>query len=85
MAAGGTAFILALLGAPIFGTVLQSILVSQMSAYLPILFLDYAGDLASIMVQTLLSPVMWQGLVIAFIGAGMSAIYLLSNRMNQKD
>jgi hypothetical protein len=78
MAAGGTAFILALLGAPIFGTVLQSILVSQMSAYLPILFLDYAGDLASIMVQTLLSPVMWQGLALAFLGAGMVGVLYIA-------
>lgn len=75
---GATTFVLALLGAPVFGTVLQSILVGQMSTYLPILFLDYAGNLASIMVQSLLNPIMWQGLALAILGTGMvGVIYLL--------
>jgi hypothetical protein len=44
-----------------------------MPAFLPTILLDYASDLASAMLQALLNPVLWQGLVIAFIGLIMAA------------
>jgi hypothetical protein len=69
---GVSAFVLALLGVPVFGETLQRVLVMQMPDYLPVLLLDYAGDLASAMLQTLLNPVMWQGLALAFFGVGMA-------------
>jgi hypothetical protein len=68
---GGLAFVMALLGGPIIGRILQGVLAAQMPNYLPVLLLDYTGDLASAMVQTLLSPVIWQGLILSFLGAGM--------------
>ncbi|HRQ25146.1 MAG TPA: hypothetical protein PLF42_17090 [Anaerolineales bacterium] len=75
---GGVAFVMALLGGPVFGEIFQRILLAQMPNYLPGILSDYAGDLASAMVQALLSPVMWQGLALAFFGAGMAgAGYLL--------
>ena len=75
---GGVVFVMALLGGPVFGEIFQSILLAQMPNYLPAILSDYAGDLAATMVQTLLSPVMWQGLALAFFGAGMTgAGYLL--------
>jgi hypothetical protein len=75
---GGIAFVMALLGGPVFGEIFQRILLAQMPKFLPVIFSDYAGDLAAAMVQTLLSPVMWQGLALAFFGAGMvGAGYLL--------
>ena len=75
---GGFAFVIALLGGPVFGEIFQRILLAQMPTFLPAILSDYAGDLASAMVQTLLSPVMWQGLALAFFGGGMmGAGYLL--------
>lgn len=71
---GSIAFVMSLLGAPVFGKILQRVLVSRMPLYLPTLLLDYANDLASAMVQTLLSPVLWQGLAIVLIGFGMAVI-----------
>jgi hypothetical protein len=75
---GGLAFIIALLGGPVFGEIFQRILLAQMPNYLPALLLDYAGSLAAAMVGALLTPVMWQGLALGFFGAGMmGAGYLL--------
>lgn len=68
---GGLAFLIALLGGPVFGEIFQQVLLSQMPNYLPTLLLDYAGSLAAAMVGALLTPVMWQGLALAFFGAGM--------------
>ncbi|MBC7875781.1 MAG: hypothetical protein H7Y59_01305 [Anaerolineales bacterium] len=65
---GSIAFVMSLIGAPVFGAILERILVLRMPAYLPTILLDYASDFASVMVQTLLSPVLWQGLIIAFVG-----------------
>lgn len=69
---GVIAFVMALLGGPIFGEIFQRILLTQMPNFLPAILSDYAGDLAAAMVQTLLSPVMWQGLALTFLGAGMA-------------
>jgi hypothetical protein len=82
--AGGLAFVMALLGGPVFGEIFQRILLAQMPKFLPAILSDYAGDLASAMVQTLLSPVLWQGLALAFFGAGMvGAGYLLKLQATQ--
>ncbi len=59
-------------GAPIFGAILQRILVNRMPAFLPSILLSYAGELASAMLQALFLPILWQGLGIAFIGFGMA-------------
>lgn len=71
---GITTFILSLIGAPMFGSVFQAVLVSQMPDYLPILLLGSASDLAAAMLQALLTPVMWQGLVVTIIGTGMTSV-----------
>jgi hypothetical protein len=55
-------------GARLFGAILKSILVNMMPAFLPPILLDYAGNLASVMVQALLRPILWQGLVITMLG-----------------
>jgi hypothetical protein len=60
--------LISLVGAPIFGTILRSVLSSR----LPIAMLGSASELASAMFQALLSPILWQGLGIAFIGFGMT-------------
>jgi len=71
---GSIAFVIGLLGAPILGKIFQRVLVSRMPLYLPALLLGYASDLASAMVQTLLNPVLWQGLALAMIGLVMTVI-----------
>ncbi|WKZ35562.1 MAG: hypothetical protein QY332_18280 [Anaerolineales bacterium] len=78
---GVIAFVTALLGGPVFGGILQRLLLAQMPNYLPPILSDYAGDLASAMVQTLFSPVIWQGLALVLLGAGMQgAGYLLKKQ-----
>ncbi len=71
---GGLTSLMGLSGAPIFGTVFESILISRMPAYLPTILLSYTSDLASAMLKALLAPVLWQGLVIGLIGLGMTGI-----------
>jgi hypothetical protein len=78
---GAVAFVMSLIGAPVFGAVLERFLVDRMPAYLPVILLDHASDLASVMVQTLLSPVMWQGLILAFIGMVLALASLLVGYM----
>jgi hypothetical protein len=70
---GGIASLMSLSGAPAIGAILQKILVTGMPAFLPKVMLDYAGNLASAMVQALLNPVLLQGLIIAVIGLVMAA------------
>jgi hypothetical protein len=70
---GVLASLMSLGGAPIFGAILQRVLVNRMPAFLPTILLGYASDLASAMLQALLRPVLWQGLLIAFIGLIMAA------------
>lgn len=71
---GGLASLMSLSGAPIFGTVIESILTSRMPAYLPTILLSYTSDLASAMLKALLTPVLWQGVAIGLIGLGMMGI-----------
>lgn len=68
---GTLASLIALGGAPVIGALFQRVLVSRMPAFLPVILLDYAGDLASAMVQTLLNPVLWQGAILALTGLVM--------------
>jgi len=69
---GILASLVSLTGAPIFGAILQGILVSRMPDFLPTILLGYANDLASAMLQAWLNPVLLQGLVIALIGLIMT-------------
>ena len=69
---GTIVFLMGLIGAPLFGALLQRILVNRMPAYLPVIFLDYGADLASAMLKALLAPILWQGLLLALLGLGMA-------------
>lgn len=78
---GGIAFLMSLLGAPLVKIILQGILVTRLPAYLPSNLLDFSGDLASTMANALLRPVMWQGLIIAAFGMGMTiSFYFVKKR-----
>ena len=78
---GVLASLMSLGGAPIFGAILQQILINRLPAFLPTILLGYTSDLASAMLQALLRPILWQGLGIAFIGLGMMGIsYFAKNQ-----
>ena len=68
---GILASLMGLSGAPVIGVIFQRILVTRMPAFMPTILLDYAGNLASAMVQTLLNPILLQGLILALIGSVM--------------
>lgn len=79
---GGVASVISLSGAPIFGAVLERILVNRMPEYLPTILLDYTSDLAAAMLKALLTPVLWQGLVIALVGfvMALASFFIKSNQ-----
>lgn len=83
---GSIAVVMSLIGAPIFGALLQRMLVNRMPAYLPIVFVDYGSDLASAMLKALLTPVLWQGLLLAALGLGMAAgAYFVKNQKHETE
>ncbi|GAB4398961.1 MAG: hypothetical protein OHK003_22300 [Anaerolineales bacterium] len=71
---GFAIFMIGILGAPVFGVVLEGILARSLPNYLPAFLLDFTGNFASAMVRALLNPLLWQGLILAFIGGGMTGI-----------
>ena len=80
---GLLASLASLSGLLIFSTVFRGMLIRGMPAYLPDILLEYAGDLASAMLKALLNPVLWQGLLLAFLGFGMTGIsYLVKGGEN---
>ena len=73
--------LISLIGAPVVRLFLERILVRNMPAYFPPIFLDYAGDLAQEITAQFLQPVIWQGLILAVLGLGMLMIsFLLKQR-----
>ena len=83
LATGTFAGLMSFTGAPIFSFVFQGMLASRLSDYLPSIFLAYASDLATAMLQALLSPVLWQGLSLAAIGLVMLLVgyFVKANQM----
>lgn len=74
LATGTLASLMGLTGAPIFSAIFQGLLTSRLPDYLPSIFLNYASDLAATMLQALITPVLWQGLIMAVIGLMMLLI-----------
>ena len=84
VATGLLAGLTAISGAPIFGAILQRLLILRMSAYLPGVLLKYGSELAAAMIQALLRPVMWQGMAMTLIGLGMAlAGYLVKSNLER--
>lgn len=78
---GFLSFAAGLLGAPLFGKWIVFLLSTRLPNYLPDFLASFTGDLASAMARALLAPVLWQGLLLACIGAGMAGLgYFLSRR-----
>jgi hypothetical protein len=81
LATGFLASLISLGGAPIFGAALQGLLSSRLPAFLPAAMPEFANNLASAMLQTLLAPVLWQGLGLAIIGLIMAVSgYFISTK-----
>lgn len=78
---GFIAFLIGILGAPIFSVVIESALASQLPDYLPAFLLDFTKDFTAAMVQALLTPVVLQGIALTFIGVCMAGLgYYLSHK-----
>ena len=78
---GVLAGLMGLGGAPVVGAIFHRFLASRIPVFLPSIMLDYANNLASAMVQTLLNPFLWQGFLIALIGLVMVGIsYFTKNQ-----
>lgn len=78
---GFLAFFMSLLGSPVFGAILQRMLANRMPTCLPPILLDYGSDLAAAMMKALLTPIIWQGLLLAVLGLGMTvAGYFVKER-----
>jgi uncharacterized membrane protein YbhN (UPF0104 family) len=78
---GFIAFVIGILGAPIFSAALERILTSQLPDYLPAFLLEFSSGIAAAMVQALLTPVVIQGIILTFIGVSMAGLgYYLSHR-----
>lgn len=75
---GFIAVILGLAGAPVISFILKGIIIQRASSSLPAIFANYGSELASAMVNALLMPIFWQGLIIFLAGLGMASVgYLL--------
>jgi len=70
-------------GAPIIGTILKRVITQRASAALPTSLSDYASDLASAMVGAILRPIFWEGLILFFIGLGMTLIAIYLNNQGK--
>lgn len=77
---GFSAFVIGVIGAPVFGVVLERILANQLPDYLPTFLLAFTSDFAAAMARALLSPILWQGCLILLLGVFM----LLFNLLKQK-
>jgi hypothetical protein len=85
LSTGAIAMLVSLTGAPIIGVILKKIVTQRISVTLPAALSNYASELASAMVSTILRPIFWEGLILFFIGLGMilTAIYT-KRRTNSK-
>lgn len=73
-------FVMGILGAPLIGRVISFILSNRLPNYLPAFLSSFTGDFAAAMVRALMAPVIWQGLVLSLIGAGMTGFYYLGRK-----
>ncbi len=70
---GVLAGLMGISGAPVISAIFHRVLVTRMPVFLPSILLEYASNLTSEMIRTLLAPVLWQGLMLALIGSVMVA------------
>ncbi len=68
LATGLIATLISLGGAPVIGGLLKRAITQRAPTYLPEVLTDYASDLASAMTQTIMRPVLLQGLALTLLG-----------------
>ena len=78
--AGGVSVIVAFLGAPLIGGILQIVIQTQGAFFIPPALAGALGETASAVARQMLIPVLIQGLVITAIGVGMLAAAILVPR-----
>ena len=75
--AGGISVIVALLGAPVIGGILQLVIQNQGAFFVPPALAAALGEAASAVARQMLIPVIIQGLILAAMGVGMLAVAIL--------
>ena len=83
MASGVIAALMGLTSAPIASLVIKGILEKRMPVYLPSILLENGNQLAAAIVDELLKPVLWQGVMFALLGAVMVLICTYMKKKNQ--
>jgi hypothetical protein len=82
--AGVSGTVIALVASPIVGWVLQYVIQTQIAALIPPLLASSISEAASAVAGQMVSPVIWQGLVMAVIGGTMLVMgFLLRRATNQ--
>lgn len=76
LATGLISIFIGIIGAPIIGLILNW-LIKRVSSALPNIISSYAGELGSALAGSILLPILIQGAVILFFGAGMSGVWFL--------
>jgi hypothetical protein len=82
--AGIISVLVALLGAPLIGGILQVLIQNQGSFFIPPVLAAALGETATAVVRQMLSPVVIEGLIIAAIGVGMLIIAIIVPRRQEE-
>ena len=85
MASGVIAALMGLTSAPIASLVIKGILEKRMPVYLPSILFENGNQLAAAIVDELLKPVLWQGVMLALLGFVMVLIGLYMKKKNQEE
>jgi len=71
---GGITSLIALLGAPMLGLIIQVLLQTQAAGFLPPIFFSAMRETISAVTSQILKPVLIEGLVLAILGQGMGIV-----------
>jgi hypothetical protein len=79
---GAISSVTALLGAPIFGLIVQSILQNQGAGYISPVLLPTVQEMVSALTTQILKPVAIEGAILGILGLGMAvvAVYLTKKK-----
>ena len=71
LATGLGAILTSLSGAPLIARLLKHLIIARAGSYLPGVLSDYASQLASAIVSTVLGPMLWEGIFLSLFGVAM--------------
>ncbi|MEW6404572.1 MAG: hypothetical protein AB1649_22475 [Chloroflexota bacterium] len=78
--AGGPSALMGYFGTSVLLLFLQNKMIERMPAQMPVSAVSSANDLISAVVRQLVKPVVWQGILLAVLGAGMIAFSIYQSR-----